>query len=44
MGTNTNSVQDKLQVGSAGDEYEQEADAVAHKVMRMPASIQKKGA
>lgn len=37
-------VQAKLTVGQAGDQYEQEADAVADKVMRMPEEnfIQKK--
>jgi len=32
----TNTVQCKLTVGDANDKYEQEADAVANKVMRMP--------
>ncbi len=38
MATHVGSVQTKLSVGAANDEYEQEADAVADQVMRMPAS------
>lgn len=33
-----NSIQPKLHINSPGDKYEQEADAMADKVMRMPAS------
>jgi len=37
LATHVNNVQTKLTVGTPNDEYEQEADNVADKVMRMPA-------
>jgi len=38
LATHVNTVQAKLTVGAPNDEYEQEADNVANKVMRMPAN------
>ncbi len=42
LGDDSSQIQAKLVVGAADDEYEQEADQVADKVMRMPVSVPSK--